>query len=414
MNKYKQIMKSVLFIILLLPISCITTQNMQSDDYVRAKMHISNHEYETGIELLNQLIVQNPEETKYYFKRGFAYSKIGEYEKAANDFVICVNNRYSLRSSSYNAGTMFFYKAKYEQAVYYLTIAIQLDPEYTSAYTNRSLSLAEMFLYDEAIKDASIVLKYDSSKASHYSNRGNHYLDTGEFELAFQDFSQAVLMEPDNSTINNNMGYYYFTQRNFDTAREYFDKAIALDNKNGKPYSNKARSYYLQNEYTKAIQVYNEKLVALPKSYSTYRSIGWNNFLLGEEEKAYKMYELAKKNNTNDQIVFLELAELEISIGNINRAKAHLNSVSIDYLETKYHLPFYFLMYYIAVTENDTSQIVLLDMITEILNKCRYIGGWKYTLINATIEKSSLSLESKEKLIVIIGKIKSKDIDALF
>ena len=59
------------------------------------------------------------------------------------------------------------------------TSAIQINPDYTMAYTNRGNAYRALGKYQEAINDYTSAIKINPDHANAHNNRGNAYYDLG-------------------------------------------------------------------------------------------------------------------------------------------------------------------------------------------------------------------------------------------
>jgi tetratricopeptide (TPR) repeat protein len=119
--------------------------------------------WKDSLTLWNYVIEMEPGKTYFsYNNRGIAYSDIGQYDRALED---------------YNK-------------------VISMNPDYSSVYNNRGVVYSRQGLYDMAIEDfsRSIVLTPNFSDA--YNNRGVAFDKAGRFDKAIEDFQKAIVLNP--------------------------------------------------------------------------------------------------------------------------------------------------------------------------------------------------------------------------
>ncbi|MGB6873762.1 MAG: tetratricopeptide repeat protein [Dehalococcoidia bacterium] len=123
---------------------------------IRGKREFEAHEFNKAIEL-------NPDNADAYYKRGDAYSEIGDYDKAIAD---------------YNE-------------------AIELNPSDALAYFNRGYAYGEIGDYEKAIVDYSKAIELNPSDALAYYNRGLDYHNKGEVLKAVSDLEKCIGLSTD-------------------------------------------------------------------------------------------------------------------------------------------------------------------------------------------------------------------------
>jgi tetratricopeptide (TPR) repeat protein len=79
----------------------------------------------------------------------------------------------------------------YDDAIVDLSKAIELNPEFSEAFTNRGLAKYNLKNYEEAIKDLDSSIELNPNSAIAYLNRGYAKLD-GKKEGACDDFYKAL------------------------------------------------------------------------------------------------------------------------------------------------------------------------------------------------------------------------------
>jgi tetratricopeptide (TPR) repeat protein len=88
-------------------------------------------------------------------------------------------------------------QGQWELAITNLSKAVELEPNYTYAYSNRAYSYLNMWELDKAIADYSKAIELDSSYALAYYNRGLAYYNNGQSDLAIADFNKAIQLSDD-------------------------------------------------------------------------------------------------------------------------------------------------------------------------------------------------------------------------
>ena len=150
--------------------------------------------------------------------------------------------------------------------------AIELNPDYAEAYSNRGNALTGLAQHAAALAsfDAAIRLKPDFAEA--HCNRGNTLYALGEFQQAVASFGQAIRLRPDYAEAYSNRGSALNELRQYREAIEDFDRAIALNPNYAEAYNNRANAQHGLRQYRAAIASCDRALAIHPGLAET-----WNN-----------------------------------------------------------------------------------------------------------------------------------------
>ena len=174
----------------------------------------------------------------------------------------------------------------YDKAVAHYTEAIDLNPEFTVAYTNRGNAYCEKGEFDTAIRDFNIAINLNPEFAVAYYNRGNAYYEKGEFDTAIQDFNIAINLNPEFAVAYTNRGNAYANKGEFDPAIQDYTQAIDLNPELAEAYYNRGTAYYYKGEFHKAIQDFSTAIDLNPEYAEAYTNRGEAWLPLSEWEKA--------------------------------------------------------------------------------------------------------------------------------
>lgn len=242
---------------------------------------------------------------KDYFDKAYAtkdpQEKIFFYTKAIDldpDYTSAYNNR----------GNVYYDKKDYELALMDYNKAIAIRPDYAYAYNNRGRVYYYKKDYEQALQDYTKAIEFNPDYAYAYNNRGNVYYDKKEDGQAITDYSRAIELKPDYYTAYNNRGNTYYRQKDYQKAINDYTRAIDLKPDVSAYYCNRGNAYYYQGDYGKALPDYDKAIDLTPDYANAYyrRAILYNK--TGNYEKARTDYDKAKTLNPN-------LPELKIPAG---------------------------------------------------------------------------------------------------
>jgi tetratricopeptide (TPR) repeat protein len=302
MKKRKMKIYIVILIFSILGCSPILEKSKTLQD---AQKLTDRNDYSASISLLNKLIKQYPDFDSAYVERGFAKTKIENYELAIIDFnkAIEINplNLGAIFSRASAFGCLQDFNSAYKD--YNHIVRLGSSDYYLYALTERAIILEFWGRYDEMINDYSEILKSDSSNceiltrlgavlysgkkdfnqslvylnqaiincpdySECYFQRGKLFSDpmnnSHDYNKSLIDFNRAIELNPGNDNYYLSRGLVYRDLNQIDSAMKDIDYAINLNDKNGYAYLNRG--------YIKEQNLNNKKAAEL--DYKKARELG--------------------------------------------------------------------------------------------------------------------------------------------
>ena len=143
-----------------------------------------------------------------------------------------------------SAGRILIGKAEYEKGVEEITKALNLEPEFGTAYYYRSLAYMDMEEYEKAISDIEKAIELAPEVSGYYSHRGTVYLFWKNYPKAIESYTRALLIEPRNIVALINRGDAYRLSENYADAVSDYTSALELDDKLTHVHNNRGYTYY--------------------------------------------------------------------------------------------------------------------------------------------------------------------------
>ena len=170
--------------------------------------------------LWNDIIRKFPADVAFA-GRGSAYSSIGDYDHAIQDF-----NK-----------------------------SIMLNPTYGQAYLDRGIAYSNKGDYDSAIQDFSQTIRLTPSNAVAYGNRGVAYSSKGDYDRAIEDFNLAKNIDPSYALVFYcNLGVAYCHKGDFDRAIEVFNQVMSRNPNSMELYYNRGLAYHGKGDDVHALK----------------------------------------------------------------------------------------------------------------------------------------------------------------
>ncbi len=201
------------------------------------------------------------------YERGNFLVLLGEVEAAIKAYsdAIEMDPLYSVAYT--NRGILYGYKGEYDLAIKDFNMAIELNPNNFFAYNNRGNAYDKIGNSDRAIEDFNKAIKLKSDYVKAYNNRGNAYRKKGEFDKALADLDTGISLKADFAGTYNSRGVTYREKGNLGKAIEDFSAAIKLDPNYVSPYINRGRIHGRKGMIPEAIDDFS-KVIELRTDYA--------------------------------------------------------------------------------------------------------------------------------------------------
>ncbi|MGB9005218.1 MAG: protein kinase [Candidatus Aminicenantales bacterium] len=203
--------------------------------------------------------------------------------------------------------------------------AVELDPEFASAYVNlayANLNLENIEARDIAIKRAKALSLKTTEKErlrieAYYADTvekdpekscrilrqmaekypkekeicyllGFYYQDGGASDKAIIEFNTALELDPNYGDVHNQLGYVYLDMGDFPKAVEHLKKYVSLSPGEANPLDSLASAYFAMGRLDEAIANYKETLKINPDFESSYFGVGYIYALKAEYAEAMR------------------------------------------------------------------------------------------------------------------------------
>ena len=170
--------------------------------------------------------------------------------------------------------------------------ALQLNPRFRDALSNRAMALLRLGRYDAALQDIENYIALNRENYLGYLGRGTIYSAQGKFDAALRDFNQAIMLAP---TLSDG-------------------------------YLNRSTVYISLGRYDAALTDLDEALRHNPRAAEVYANRGYVNLQLGRPEDAVRDLDWAIKLNpalalsyTNRGLYYAAIGQIEAALADFDR-----------------------------------------------------------------------------------------------
>jgi tetratricopeptide (TPR) repeat protein len=255
---------------------------------------------------------------------------------------------------SFRAGQEALRQGEFARAVKEFKKVLALDPALVEAEVNLGLAYQSMFEYDLAVRHLTKALRERPNLLGPTVIVGMDYLKLGSPQKAIPYLQRALQLDPSNRDAREALASAYLGQENFRSAAEEFRQIAVLDSdkseawfKLGHEYLDLAarlayRGAHLYREsawghrflgdlllqrdrWEDAVQEYRKALSADPRQPGLHTSLGQTYLHAGKLDEAEKEFQLELRLDSQNELAWLGLANLQIAQG---RSTAALESVA--------------------------------------------------------------------------------------
>ncbi|WP_371418163.1 tetratricopeptide repeat protein [Anabaena sp. UHCC 0253] len=232
------------------------------------------------------------------FKLGVNQMHQKSYQKAIENFSLAIQMQSDFSVAYSDRCLAYLQIQDYHQAIADCTQALNLAPDNTEAYLNRGIAQYRQGNYLDAIADYNqvIALKPDNFRA--YYNRGIALAGDGNYSQAIIDYNLALTKVPSTNTlrladIHNDRGLAHFELQNMEAAMNDFHFAIHFNPDDDRAYFNRGCICGRNGDNFCAKRDFSQVIRLNPSNAQAYVNRGVANYNLGYYQIAISDFQKA-------------------------------------------------------------------------------------------------------------------------
>jgi len=145
-----------------------------------------------AIDLLTNLIHQEPQNAIHYNNRGLLHFRSGNQSQALKDYNYALELAPHLDSAYNNRANYYATRQDYVQAIADYETTLELNPLNSRAWINLGITYRDMGMYHLARENFDIALLFHRLEGNIYAERGRtHHLE-GDWNWAIADYQKAL------------------------------------------------------------------------------------------------------------------------------------------------------------------------------------------------------------------------------
>ncbi len=278
------------FVTLLILLTSCTNSTKETENTSSKKDSLTTETNSSELKQVNNLLKENPNNPRLYYKRGEVYLGFKDFDAAMADANRAIkidsltNDSFYilLADASFYAGQTRLSKETLERCVKNL-------PTSTQGY----LKLAELYFYvkkyQESIVNVNNALKIDQTLANGYFIKGMCYKESGDTGLAISSMQTACEQDDKYYDAFIETGRLMACKKNL-LCIEYFNKALRIDTKNGEAIYFVGKFYQDTKRIPQAIDAYNKLLTIDKKNKNALYNLGAIQYVYLKDFEKAKAY----------------------------------------------------------------------------------------------------------------------------
>jgi len=246
-----------------------------------------------------------------YYIRGWEAYVSGNYREDIKELQKVIERYPDEKEAFYFLGITYYHNLHQdEEAVHYLSKAVQIDPLYKVAYNELAYTYNEMGDFEKSIWAINKYIELAPDEPNPYDSRGDLYAWNSKLDQAIDSYKKALEIKPDFMNTQYKLGNMYLLKRDYARADSCYEAFSSSDNKLLR--SGGRLDLFLvplyQGKFEEALKVLDDGITADRMDRVEGEMVAYKHF-----EKAY-LYERQKK-------MSLALKETEVGMEIYKKAK---------------------------------------------------------------------------------------------
>lgn len=269
----KILLKRFLWVILVLLILPTTAGCQDLEPAIKA---YEKGDYDQAVQLLNQYILQKPNDQDAYFYLGNVFLKKEMLDSAVVQYKKALDLKSKYWQALYQLGYAYYKQKRYDEAKETFEGGLKIK-ERGEFYNG--LGLVQMAM--DSLKDADFsfrkAISYDPKNPEFHKNLGDVNFKKGVLVIAIESYQEALKLDSTLVAVHchHNLGQCYLKQMDFNKAMEEFKAVIRLDPKHKDAYLSLGDLYMLDRKhYLEARIIYEEYLKFDQQNSKVYSNLG--------------------------------------------------------------------------------------------------------------------------------------------
>jgi len=235
--------------------------------------------------------------------------------------------------AAFENGVRAYQSGQLAKAVQAFTVAIEVDPQWASAYSNRCLAELQQELVEQAVADCTHSLELNPANPNDYLNRGLAYYRLMQPQAALANFNQVLVLTPEDYRAYYNRGLVRFDLKDYEGAIADYNHALThsptLSNTRiADIHNDRAVAYLALNHPQQALADLNQSLQLNQANARAYFNRACCYHQMGDWDASLQDYDRLLTTNPNYTQAHFNRAILHQQMGHTQAAIADLSQAA--------------------------------------------------------------------------------------
>jgi tetratricopeptide (TPR) repeat protein len=196
----------------------------------------SLRDFTSAIKILQQALINNPDNEVAIYELAYCYDQLADYDKAIECYSNFIDeNPYSF-TAWYNLGNAYSKQDNFEKAIWAYDYCVLINEEFSPAYFNLGNAYLSLDKYKTSIEQFEKCIEIDGEDGLTLCYIGECYEQLGDLELAKSYYRKSLELIPDLSDAWLGLGIIQDLEGDIKGAIKFIEKAIELEPTNASYY----------------------------------------------------------------------------------------------------------------------------------------------------------------------------------
>jgi tetratricopeptide (TPR) repeat protein len=187
-----------------------------------------------------------------YFKRGMAFVIVKEYNRAADDFTMCIQLDSTSAEAYYGFSFVDEAQGRFDSALMNLDRAHKYKYPLQEIEERRAALFETNGGYQTAIEILTNLIQLDPGNAKYYNNRGYDKIQIGQFFASIDDLNMAISLDSSMAFAHSNKAYALLKENQLADALKCINTSLELDGKNAYAFRTRGDIYLVLHRLNEA------------------------------------------------------------------------------------------------------------------------------------------------------------------
>jgi tetratricopeptide (TPR) repeat protein len=342
MKKVTQVIRKdflIPFLVCILGFSAHAQTASETESYNQAMKHIGLLEYTRAKEILDNLLVKNPNLPSAQYQSGLIDLRLNDVPAAEAHFLKVLEiHQKDIVEASIELAKINLKAGKQDEALVYVEKVLQEDQSNHFAYFQRGQIKLKKGDFSAAKEDFNSAILYKNDEYIYYYDRGVALVELEDYNNAIQDFDKVVANIKTTPELEN--AYFYrglcYYQEAMDPKykghKELLNKAlsdynmcVSLDKKDETAFFNRGEVNMALGHYVDAISDFKHCVMLNPNNYEAHYNKAMCNYHFGEEATAIRDMKTLTVMNPNFTDAIFQLGVWNYEFGENKKALENFN-----------------------------------------------------------------------------------------